>query len=97
MFLLWPLLASAQLGGPRVKITLEAGGQVSFVAPAIQGADHLHLLVDGEPAGSTRAMQGRFTISAGQLSPGAHRLCIEVANRAHVPITDPACVEIQSK
>lgn len=56
------------------------------------GADHIHVYVDGEEAALLRQMQGSYTME--NLAPGQHQICIKVVNKNHTPIGVERCIKV---
>ena len=61
------------------------------VVPGPKG-DHTHLYVDGKELAVLRELKGSHAL--GDLSPGAHDVCIKVVNKGHTPIGVDKCVKV---
>lgn len=57
------------------------------------GADHIHVYVDGTEAALLRQMQGSYTME--NLAPGKHEVCIKVVNKNHTPIGVERCIKVE--
>ena len=60
------------------------------------GGDHVHLYIDDREAAILRKLSGTHTLSDALL-PGAHKICIKVVNKAHVPIGVEQCIQVRSE
>lgn len=60
------------------------------------GGDHIHLYVDDKEAAILRKLAGTHTLSDA-LSPGAHKICVKVVNKAHVPIGVEQCIKVSAE
>jgi len=56
------------------------------------GADHIHVYVDGEEAALLRQMKGSYTME--NMSPGNHEVCIKIVNKNHTPIGVERCIKV---
>jgi uncharacterized protein YfaP (DUF2135 family) len=56
------------------------------------GADHIHVYVDGKETALLRQTKGSYTMET--LSPGNHELCIKIVNKNHTPIGVERCVKV---
>ncbi|MGC2047401.1 MAG: Ig-like domain-containing protein [Gallionella sp.] len=57
------------------------------------GADHIHVYVDGKEAALLRQTKGSYTMET--LPPGNHELCIKIVNKNHTPIGVERCIKVE--
>jgi len=57
------------------------------------GADHIHVYVDGKEAALLRQMKGSYTMAT--LAPGNHEICIKIVNKNHTPIGVERCIKVE--
>lgn len=76
--------------------TLNAKNQNKLVYDAVPGphGDHLHVYVDGEQIGETRQLKGGFMVNDMDLPLGMHKICLKMANVAHILTGPQGCVNI---
>ncbi len=81
---------------PKDGVTLNAKNQNKLVYDAVPGpdGDHLHVYVDGKQIGETRQLKGGFMINDMNLPLGMHKICLEMANVAHILTGPQGCVNV---
>ena len=57
------------------------------------GADHIHVYVDGKETALLRQMKGSYTMET--LSLGSHEICIKIVNKNHTPIGVERCIKVE--
>ncbi len=72
------------------------GQNMTIEFDAIKGSegDHLHLYVDGKRVDVIHELKGTTKVA---LTPGKHRVCMEVNTTGHVAVSPQACVEVTAK
>ncbi len=64
------------------------------VKPVVK-ADHVHLYVDGDEAGMSHTLKGKFTLGA--LKAGTHKICVRPVSKAHAPIGAESCISVTAQ
>ena len=57
--------------------------------------DHLHLYLDGKRIDVLRPIKGSAEV--GMLSPGNHRVCLEINTKSHVSTGVESCIDLTAK
>lgn len=78
------------------KLDAMAQNKIEYEVNPGPGGDHVHLYVDDKEAAILRKLSGTHTLSEALL-PGAHKICIKVVNKAHVPIGVEQCIKVRSE
>lgn len=68
---------------------------IKFDVTPNAGGDHLHLYVDGKRVDVIHEFKGSEELDP--LSPGRHRICLEVNTRAHVSTGLENCINVTAK
>jgi hypothetical protein len=86
--------ASVTISSPRdgAKFRPTTEVDVAYEATLGPNGNHVHLYVDNGKAVVLHELKGSHAV--GTLVEGAHKICINVVNKAHTPIGEQACVNI---
>lgn len=86
--------ASATISSPADGAKINRGTVVDLNYEVSMGdkGDHTHLYLDNNESVTLRGLKGRYSL--GTLSPGEHRICVKVVNKAHTPIGAQKCINV---
>jgi hypothetical protein len=75
------------------KFSVQGTNKLSYeAATGASKGNHVHVYVDGKEVGTLHHLKGDYTFK--KLALGTHKVCVKVANRAHVPIGVERCVQV---
>ena len=71
--------------------TVQGPNQLSYEAVASKGS-HVHIYVDDKEVASLHHSKGDYIFK--ELAPGSHKVCVKLANKAHVAMGAEQCIQV---